>query len=152
MENDLTLRAILKTDCRTLWRWRNHPQVRRQSKQTKFVSWQQHRKWFCSKINDRKTKIYLAILDGNKIGVIRFEIEAKYVKVSVNLNPDFFGKGLGPKIIRMGTEMFLSQVRTNKSIIAEIKKQNIISQKAFSRAAYKFKEEKENNLFYEFSK
>lgn len=53
------------------------------------------------------------------------------------LNPDFLGKGLGSKVIILGTEIFIKEKKPAKPIIAEIKKDNIASVKAFQKAGFK---------------
>lgn len=148
-ETHLRLNTATKNDCNDIWLWRNHPDARKNFFNEKTVSWQDHRKWFYSKINDPGTRIYLAVLKEDKIGVIRFEIKGSLVKVSVNLNPDFFGKGLGSKVIRFGTEKFLNETKVKKRIIAETKRDNIASQKAFAKAGYRIAKETRERLVYE---
>ncbi len=136
MKNNIILNKVTDDDCKYLWVWRNDPKIRNFFLNTGVIPWEEHKKWFYSKIKDTNTKIYIVHQGENKVGVIRFEIEKDSVKVSVNLNPEFFGKGLGSKIIKLGTEIFLKETKTKKHIIAKIKKDNIASQKAFEKAGY----------------
>lgn len=136
------------SDSRLLWLWRNHPGIRKNFFDQKPISWEEHRKWFDSRIKDNKTKIYIASIEKEKIGVIRFEVDTYIVKVSVNLNPSFFGKRLGREIIRLGTEIFFNETRTIKPVIAKIKKDNIASQKAFAKAGYTYQKESEGEVVY----
>ncbi|MBU4376258.1 MAG: hypothetical protein KKD29_02130, partial [Candidatus Omnitrophica bacterium] len=89
-ETDITLNRVMDKDCRDLWTWRNHPEVRRQFFDDKIIPWDEHQRWFHSKTNSPGTKIYMASLQNNKIGAIRFEINGDIVTVSANLNPIFF--------------------------------------------------------------
>ncbi len=68
-----------------------------------------------------------------KIGAIRFERENSEVKTNVMLNPDFLGKGLGCKVIKLGVERFIKEKKADMQIIVEIKKGNIASIKAFGK-------------------
>lgn len=138
-ENALRLRNIRKEDALAILRWRNNPQARRNSFHTRPIPWQEHKEWFSSKINSSATKMYLAVLKNSKVGTIRFDVEDELVRVSVNLNPRFFGRGLGSKIIKLGTGRFLNTTKADKPIIAEIKKGNIASEKAFAKALYRLK-------------
>lgn len=147
-ETRLKLKTATKNDCKDIWLWRNHPEARKNFFNPNPIPWKEHREWFYSKIKDEDTKIYIAVLKKSKIGVIRFEIKGSLVKVSINLNPDFFGKGLGHKVIRLGTEKFLKETKARKEIIAEIKRDNIVSRKAFVKAGYRRAERKADILVY----
>jgi RimJ/RimL family protein N-acetyltransferase len=107
----------------------------------------EHEKWFKTKIKDSYTSIYIACSGKDKVGSIRFEDKGEAVKVNVMLNPDFLGKGLGSKIIKLGTEKFIKQRHGDKQIIAEIKRDNIASIKAFQKAGF---EESHLTLVYRY--
>jgi len=147
-EETIELKAVTRGDCRDLWKWRNHPDVRRNFFDDNPVPWKRHKDWFYSKIKDENTRIYIALKSKDKIGVIRFEIKDKFVSTSVNLNPLFFGRGLGWKIIELGSEKFFQETGAGKPIVAEIKRNNIASQKAFTKAGYEFIEEAKEKLIY----
>ncbi len=134
--NDLKLRRALNEDCKDLWVWRNNREVRKICSKLEPVPWSEHKEWFYLKMNDAQTKIFIAYQKDKKLGVIRFEIIGKFVRVSVNLNPDFFGRGLGSRLIKLGTEKFVTETKSNKPIIAEIKRDNIVSRKAFQKAGF----------------
>lgn len=123
-------------DINDLFRWRNHPEIRKSSFITNTVSWDEHERWFQAKINNPNTAIYIAYCKEDKIGSIRFESKDGAIKISVMLNPDFSGKGLGALVIKLGTEKFMYEKRPDKPLIAEIKKGNIASIKAFQKAGF----------------
>ena len=148
MKESILLNTVCEDDCKHLWLWRHCPDVRKNFFNEKTISWQEHKKWFYSKIKDPNTKIYVATLGKDKIGVIRFEIEDDSAKVSVNLNPDFLGKGLGSKIIKLGTKKFLQEAKVRKGIAAEIKEDNIASKKVFSKAGYVIEKEMKGKSIY----
>ncbi|MDD5005724.1 MAG: GNAT family N-acetyltransferase [Candidatus Omnitrophica bacterium] len=145
----LKLRRAREEDCRDMWLWRNAPQIRKNFFNMKIISWDTHKKWFYSRINSPRTHIYIACSGKDKIGLIRFDSNSDYISVSVNLNPVFLGKGLGTRIIKLGTQKILhGKKETNKPIIAKIKNDNIISQKAFFKAGYKlFKKTKDRTIY-----
>ncbi len=145
---NIELNPAVRGDCKKLFLWKNHPTVRKNSFNIKNISWKEHKKWFYSKVRDENAKIYIAKQGKNKIGVIRFQIMKDHIQVSVNLNPAFFGKGLGTKIIMFGTKKFLTDVKSDMSIIAEIKKNNIAAQNTFSKAGYGYVEEMPDKLLY----
>jgi len=98
-----------------------------------------------AKLKDPDTTTYIAYYRKEKIGSIRFEANDYVIKTSVMLNPLFLGKGLGSSVIKLGVEKYIKEKEPKKSLIAEIKKDNITSIKAFQKAGYK-----ENHLTYIF--
>lgn len=134
---DIKLRTIEPDDIYKLFEWRNHPDIQSKSFNTNPILWVEHEKWFKAKINDPDTTIFMAYCGENSIGSIRFENKDDAVKVSVMLNPSFIGKGFGTEIIRLAVKKFVSEKKSNKPIIAEIKKDNIASIKAFQKAGFK---------------
>lgn len=137
MENEIRLRGAEERDMEDLLEWRNHPEVRKNFFNSAAVSLEEHAKWFRKKLSDSKTAIYMALIGEDKIGSIRFEDSGDAIKTSVMLNPAFFGTGLGSKVVIAGTRKFLRENKTEKPIIAEIKKDNIASINAFEKAGFK---------------
>lgn len=136
MTRGIILRKATKKDSRDIWTWRNHPGVRKNCFNKRSVPWKEHQNWFYSKIRNANARVYVASKKKSKIGVIRFEAKEDDYNVSINLNPEFFGKGFGSQIIKLGTEKILSGTKNKRPITAKIKKNNIASRKAFSKAGY----------------
>ena len=134
---ELGLRDFKVDDMDDLYRWRNHPVVRENSFNTDPLSWDEHLQWFKRKSQSLDTTIYIAYHEADKIGMIRFENEREVIRVSVMLNPDFIGQGLGSSLIRLGVKKFINEKKADKDIIVEIKANNIASQKAFQKAGFK---------------
>jgi RimJ/RimL family protein N-acetyltransferase len=143
-----TLSYATENDCRNIWAWRNSLLARKNSFNSRYISWQEHKRWFSSKIKDGRTKIYIAKINKRKIGCIRFEVIRDYVQVSIHLNPIYIGKGFGAVIIKNGTLKFLKETNPTKPIMASIKKDNIASQKVFLKAGYKLKDVAKTKLIY----
>ena len=74
-----------------------------------------------------------------KTGTIRFGANETVIKTSIMLNPLFLGKGLGSHVIKLGVERFIMEKKPDMQIIAEIKKDNFTSIKAFTKAGFKEK-------------
>ena len=98
-----------------------------------------------AKLKDPDAAVYMAYYRKEKIGTIRFENKEGVTKTSVMLNPLFMGKGLGSHVIKQGVERFIMEKKPVMQIIAEIKKDNITSIKAFQKAGYR-----ESHLAYVF--
>jgi RimJ/RimL family protein N-acetyltransferase len=153
MGNDISLREAGIEDCGDLFKWRNHPEIRKYFFDSEEVGYDLHEKWFKEKIKDSGTKIYIAVKEDRKIGVIRFEfLNNDTVTVSVNLNPEYFYRGLGKKIIIAGTNKFISESAGKYRVLARMKKENTYSIGAFSKAGYRLNSEAENIVEYVFRK
>ncbi len=137
MSNVINLTKAGTTDINDMFEWRNHPDIRENFFNQELLSWDEHEKWFTSKLKDPDATVYMAYYRKEKIGTIRFERENSMIKTSVMLNPLFLGKGLGPKVIKLGVERFIMEKKPDMQIIAEIKKDNIASIKAFQKADFK---------------
>ena len=133
----INLRNVEACDINDLFNWRNNSDVRKNSFNSDLISWDEHEKWFKSKLQDTESVIYIAYYEKTKVGSIRFEDKGDAIKVSIMLNPDFLGKGLGSEVIRLGKDRFINEKRPCKPIIAEVKKDNIASIKVFQKAGFK---------------
>lgn len=136
----LKLRNVTKDDCRAIWHWRNHPEVRKVCYKTEPLLYKEHRRWFNDRIDRAGTDFFIVENENKqKIGQVRFEKNSKNSAwININLNPDFFGKGLGSKIIKNATGYYMGKYPEIKDVKAEILDTNIVSQKAFKRAGYGF--------------
>jgi RimJ/RimL family protein N-acetyltransferase len=139
-----TLRPVEKKDCYDLWKWRNHPEVRKWCFNSENIIYSFHKEWFENKLNDENTLIYIAENNKkDKLGQVRIETNQKRKSyININLNPRFFNKGMGSKLIHGTTNIFFKTHPYMKEVIAEIIPQNIISQRAFQKAGYLYSGEK----------
>jgi spore coat polysaccharide biosynthesis protein SpsF len=81
------LRNVENTDMGDLFKWRNHPDIRKNSFNTDTLLWVEHERWFKEKSKDPNSKIYVACYEDEKIGMVRFDEKDDVIKVSVMLNP-----------------------------------------------------------------
>jgi RimJ/RimL family protein N-acetyltransferase len=137
MSNLINLTKAKITDIKDIFEWRNHPDIRKNFFNQELLSWNDHEKWFVAKLKDPDAAVYMAYYRKEKIGTIRFENKEGVTKTSVMLNPLFMGKGLGSHVIKQGVERFIMEKKPVMQIIAEIKKDNITSIKAFQKADFK---------------
>jgi len=137
MSNIIILRKAEITDINDIFEWRNHPDIRKNFFNQELLSWDEHEKWFMAKLKDPDAAVYMAYYKKEKIGTIRFEANESAIKTSVMLSPLFLGKGLGSQVIKMGVKRFIMEKNPDMQIIAEIKKDNVASIKAFQKADFK---------------
>lgn len=133
----MLLKNLNNKDMVDLFNWRNNPEVRKNFFNSHKITWDEHKDWFEKITNEITASVYVAFQGKEKVGTIRYEDKGNFISVSVMLNPAFIGKGLGPQIIILGTEKFIKERKPSKRIVAEIKKENRASIKAFIKAGYK---------------
>jgi RimJ/RimL family protein N-acetyltransferase len=134
----IKIRKSIKGDCHDLWVWRNDPRVRKWAFNSSEIKYADHKKWFNKKFKDPTVKIYIAENEKKeKLGQVRFEIsEGIKAHININLNPDFFKKGLGNLIIKAATALFFKECAGIEEVIAEVIDRNTASIKAFQTAGY----------------
>ncbi len=137
-QTKLTMRAATHEDSRDIWAWRNDPEVRKQMFSKEVIPFSSHQKWFKQKLEDGQSIIYVFEDQGQtKVGQVRFDMEDdNTASVSVNLNPQFIGRGWGTEIITQATQALLNANSDISTVQAEVLKDNTVSQKVFSKAGY----------------
>lgn len=133
----IKIRVATENDCHDLWSWRNHPDVRRWCFTSSEIPYEEHKKWFARKIKDVNSIIYIAEDEkGEKLGQIRFDMDKTSAYININLNPRYFGKKLGHRMIKLATESFLKRAGKIREVVAEIIEDNLASIRAFQKADY----------------
>lgn len=137
LEHSWDLRPATAKDAETLWRWANDPVTRSVSLSSDPIPWSRHVRWLDSKLEDPDVYLWLAVNErGTPIGQIRFDRIGEEAVVSVGLDPQRRGLGIGPQLIRRSTDR-LMRTKGIMKVRAHIKPDNVISRRAFSRAGYK---------------
>lgn len=140
MPPKIIVRKATPRDCYDIWRWRNDLRVRRISFNRERISYEDHKEWFKKKVRDNQTWLYIGQNDKKeKVGQVRFDADEgrPIAYININLNPTFFGRGLGNRLIKLATEAFLRK-NPHREIVAEILDENLISKKTFFKAGYRF--------------
>jgi UDP-2,4-diacetamido-2,4,6-trideoxy-beta-L-altropyranose hydrolase len=137
LENGITLRRVRRDDCALLWDWANAPEVRAASFSSEPIPWEEHVRWFESKINDGNCFFFLAVNQQSApIGQVRFDREGEEAIISVSIAKEFRGMNYGILIIEMASRK-LFEIANISQINAYIKMDNDISKRAFVSAGYK---------------
>lgn len=133
----MKLRNAELSDSQMLFKWVNERQVREMAFSQRTISWETHYAWFKNKIENSKSRIYIAIEDnGRPFGQIRFDIlSSSKAEVDIHIETKKRGSGAGSNIIKLGTERLFKETKI-ESIQATVKQKNIGSMKAFIKAGY----------------
>jgi RimJ/RimL family protein N-acetyltransferase len=128
---DFWRRQTLLSDAKKLYQWANDPAIRAQSLQSETISWTSHLEWFYQKLQHPINRIFIYYHNNQPIGNLRLDaVEEKY-KISYLVDADFRGKGFGSRIIE---DALLS---TQRTLIAEVKTNNLASNKVFEKHNFK---------------
>jgi len=133
----MLIRKANKSDSDDLLVWRNEYETRLMSFEQNLISEDAHRNWFSKSLKDKNRKILIGELEKAKIGVCRFDKDdnQNVWEVSINLNPNFKGKGLGKIFLKNAVDFF--QKTENLVVCAKVKVKNVASLKTFLGAGFK---------------
>jgi RimJ/RimL family protein N-acetyltransferase len=89
-------------DAEPLFDWRNDPLTRAMSRNQDPVTWDSHVDWLTRRLSQPSPHLYMAFLDGRRIGTFRVDGD----EISYTVAPEHRGKGLGEAMLRKAREMF----------------------------------------------
>lgn len=136
-DKKIKIRSASTSDCEDILAWRSDPISRSMFFDGCIPSIEQHRLWFEGSLTNVNCKLFIGEIDGSKIGVCRFDIDAKEssAEVSINMNPTRRGSGLGKKFLAASVGYYL---KDNKhDLLARIKMDNIASFRIFEAIGFK---------------
>ncbi len=132
----LALECAAETDCKLIWKWANDPETRSASFESAIIPWEEHVRWYQSKLHDGNSRLWIC-RDGNNIAVgqVRFAIDGPNATISITLDPAHRGKGLGTVLIEAACRKLFNEEPVLR-IHAFIKPANSGSVRAFERAGF----------------
>jgi len=124
-------------DAKLLFDWRNDKEVVNNSFSGYVDDYVDHEKWVEDKIKDKNVLLFIYEKGSVPIGMIKLEKDSCGIKISYSVDKKYRGLGYGTKIIDI-VEKYSKSI--GSKFYAEVKKDNIASQKIFEKAGYeKFK-------------
>ncbi len=146
--------AIRKTqdqDMMALFDLANDPKVRAASLNTSAIDLPTHEAWFSQAMHDPEQLLF-TLLDGrgNFLGQLRFDLrKAGEALISISLVSASRGFSLAHKIISKGIGI-MQRLHPERTIIAQIKSENIASIKSFEKAGFVRYSQKDDVLTYNY--
>lgn len=125
-------------DARKIYEWRNDARVRTVSRDTSAISFDDHLRWFEGSLGMSGRMILIGELETSEsVGVVRFdECDDNSVEVSIYLDPERSGQGLGSPLLE-AAENYLASVRNSAvDIVAYTMLGNAKSEHLFKRGGY----------------
>lgn len=143
---EIILKRAEFSDIEFLWYLRNRKEIRKYSKNSKKIKWQEHIDWVLPILLGISDKQLFIIKNAKTpIGQIRFDYKDKNeAEISISILKDFWGKGFASKAITRG----IKKQKNIKHFTAEIYKNNLSSIRLFEKMKFIFEEKKGDLLRY----
>ncbi|MBL8919445.1 MAG: pseudaminic acid synthase [Myxococcaceae bacterium] len=131
----VSLRPATEADSAALLAWRNDPETRSQSRTTAPVELAAHQQWLARVLGDPKRRLNIAEHEGRAVGQVRLDlVRDGTAELSFALAPEARGKGLSSALL-VAAEASARELGA-VTIVAEVRKTNERSLRAFKRAGY----------------
>lgn len=132
----LALRPAQATDLDLIFRWRNDPNTRRYFFDPHPLDHAEHVAWFTRLLAD-PDRVLLIGLDGERpLGAIRYDIQGEVADISVFLDPEAQGRGLGVRLLHAGSHWLAEHRPGLRHLEARIHPDNRASLAAFAAAGF----------------
>ena len=136
--NIIRLRKIRRGDIPRIFKWRNDPSVRKNSFNTKIITWPQHQKYWAGRFSHHPDYSYMIVCDGEGAGVVRLDDKKDGTyEVNILIAPDWQGMGIGSIAIK--ELRVLSKKLRIKKLVARMKPHNAASQSIFRKGGFREK-------------
>ncbi|MGY1488091.1 UDP-2,4-diacetamido-2,4,6-trideoxy-beta-L-altropyranose hydrolase [Methylobacillus pratensis] len=133
---ELTLKVANADDMRSIFEWRNHPEIRAISRNQRAIDWDKHQAWYTCMLSSNKIKLLIAYMDQSEIGVVRFDLGELSAEISIYLIPGITHNRLGTKLLD-ATEKWLKLHHPEiHEISAEVLANNVKSQHFFLKNGF----------------
>lgn len=132
----LRVRRVTAADGPTLYAWRNHEDIRRQSRDSRPIEIAGHLSWLDRIVNDGRVDLLICEDAAGPLGVLRYDHEGDVAEVSIYLVPDRVGEGMGGLVLE-ACETWLLVARPGPRVLhAEVLADNPASRRIFEGAGY----------------
>lgn len=123
-------------ECALLWKWRNHPRVRAASFDDRQIPYPEHAAWFAQALADPSRAILVVEDLGEPAACVRFDRTGTSARVSIYADPARIGGGIGAPALQAAEDWVRASWRDVVRLVAEIRPDNVRSQRAFAKAGY----------------
>jgi UDP-2,4-diacetamido-2,4,6-trideoxy-beta-L-altropyranose hydrolase len=120
-----------------LHRWRNAPQTRAYSHDARPIDPDEHAAWLVRALADAGRRLFVGHVGERDVGAIRFDVEpGGDARVSLYLDPELHGLGLGPAMFSAGEAALATEGGTARRLVATVLEDNKASQRMFAARGY----------------
>ena len=142
----IKIRAATFEDGKSIFDWRKDVLSTAMSFSNKDLTFKEHINWFNQSLLNSYKKFYIGEVNDTNVGVCRFDFNKieNYSEVSININPEVRGRGLGKIFLCQCVDDYLEY--NERNLIAKIIPQNQASINIFRFAGFEKFNENENVL------
>lgn len=97
---NVTLRPATADDAERLFDWRNDPDTRANSGDTREIDWPEHVAWLNRALSDPARRIFIVEAVGRPVGTIRADRRNDIWELSWTVAPEARGRGFGRTMVR----------------------------------------------------
>ena len=131
----MQLQRATMDDALDVLAWRNDPESIAASKTGGAVEVKEHLDWFGRKFESPDHLILIAVNDGRKLGMVRFDRMPGEWIISINLAPPERGKGYGATMLAIAIQRLGDHIGA-VNLLAEIKADNLASLRIFEKCGF----------------
>lgn len=143
----ITIREAQSSDSRLYYKWANDPVVRQMAFHSEPIPWESHCKWFERKLHSEKSHLTVCYSGEVPVGQVRFdEVSEGEYEIDISVDSNLRSKGRGREMLRSAIDYVHNKYSIN-SFLAEVKAENIPSQKMFVAVGFEL-QKVENHVNY----
>ena len=149
-QSNISIRPVILSDSPLLLSWRNHPEVRRWSRDINEIGVDTHDRWFGDWISEKSKKGFFFIIEylGAPTGMVRFDLKTEnFLEISVLVESSFQGRGIAKTAISAA----ISEINVDFpefTVLASVHEKNLPSIELFKRLGFTASEK--NGYFLQF--
>lgn len=132
----MIIREVTADDSKWMYDTRNQRHIVEQSLSSNSFSFQSHQQWLSSVLTDSHKLLLIGEVEGERAGVVRFDINHTVSTVSIYLSSEFLGRGYGTCLLNEATTYMVSLFSKVDVIRAEVLKKNKSSMHMFEKCGY----------------
>jgi len=132
----MSIRVAEPRDAAALHRWRNHPGIRAVSNNCDEIAWADHSRWLDGVLADPQRHLLIGEIEGQPVGVVRFDVQADEAEVSIYKVPDAALPCRGADLLRCAQDWLAAQRPDVTTVHADVKGDNMRSIALFKAAGY----------------
>ena len=137
LRDQLQLRPATADDAPLLHGWRNHPSVRAVSATQDPIEFEAHQRWLHAVLMNPSRWLFVGQVGQLPVGSIRFDrLDNGHLEVSLYLDPDLHGLGLGRHLLAAGERALLAPHPAGITVHASVLPGNTASQQLFAAGGY----------------
>ena len=136
IKRKISLRRVKFSDCREILEWRNDSHTRSMFINKDLIDYEDHLKWFKSKLDNKNCYFYIGEFFGINAGIVRIDVVKRVGNISININPKLRGISLSETLLHDAIKTFNIE-KPNCLLTANINKKNRASIKIFTNLGFK---------------